>query len=640
MIKKILSLCMLVVLMVSMTACSIIKSEADVLAAAVQESTTVETFNNLNPSVSQAVEYTYPVAIEFEADDLEVDLNQAAISEILLTGDSITYEGSGASIDGSQITITSAGFYRLSGNLLDGQIIVDTQDSGIVTLLLNGIEIANSSNAPIYIKNSEKTVLHLVEGTQNLITDGVQYILEDETSDEPNAAIFSQDDLTINGAGALTVTGQFNHGIVSKDDLKITSGIIVIEAVNDGIKGKDSVSIKDGTISIIAGGDGIQANNDTDSEKGYVVLEGGALTISAGLDGIQAETVLLVNGANLDITTGGGSANSSTQEAWGNWGMIQMPSANTDTESAKGLKAGSDLTINSGGIMIDSSDDALHSNGTLTINAGELQLASGDDGIHADTSLEINGGTLTIDKSYEGIESASLTINAGAIQVVASDDGINAAGGVDSSSINGRPGENNFTIGGDYNLYINGGTILVDAMGDGIDINGSIEMTGGTVIVNGPTTNQNAALDYMGSFNISGGLLIAVGSAGMAQSPSASSSQNSLIHTFSEIQSAGTLIYLESEDGQEIITFAPDKEFQSLVVSSPALQNGSGYNLYTGGNSTGVLSAGLFSGGEYTPGNQEANFTISGTITATGDSMGGFPGGPGGGGGPTRPMRP
>lgn len=639
MFKKFFSILIMVLLLVSITACSTATSEANVLAAAVQESAPAVTDSSLTVSVSPSVKYTDPIVVEYDNEDLEVDLNQAGISDILLTGDAITYEGNGASIEGSQITITSAGVYRVSGDLLDGQIIVDTQDSGSVTLLLNGIEIANSSSAPIYIKSSEKTVLHLVEGTQNIVSDSVHYLFEDETSDEPNATIFSQDDLTINGAGALTINSLYNHGIVSKDDLKITSGTLMVEAVNDGIKGKDSVAVKDGEISIIAGGDGIQAYNDTDSEKGYIALEGGSITIYAGLDGIQAETRLLVNGADLDITSGGGSANSSTLDTWGNWGLQQMPSTTTDTESAKGLKAGIELTINSGQVQIDSSDDALHSNSKLTINAGELKLASGDDGMHSDTSLEINGGAVTITNSYEGIESASLTINAGVIQVNASDDGINAAGGVDGSAINGRPGQNSFAFGSDYNLYVNGGTIQVDAMGDGIDINGSIEMSGGTVIVNGPTSNQNGALDYLGTFNISGGLLIAAGSAGMAQAPSSSSTQNSLVHTFSEMQAAGDLIHIGTEDGQEILTFAPGKEYQSIVVSSPELKNGTGYLIYTGGSSTGELNAGLYTGGDYTPGDQVAYFTISETLTATGVSMGSFPGGPGGGG-PTRPMRP
>lgn len=640
MLKKIVSIAIFIILLVSSTACATTQAEANELVASVQESITSQVESNTTTSTAAFSESSSPISVEYDAEDLGINLGQEGISDILLTGDSIAYDGEGAVVEGTRIIITSAGVYRISGNLQDGQIIVDTQDSDIVTLLLNGIEIANSSSAPIYIKNSEKTVLHLVEDTQSFVTDGAQYILEDEASDEPNAAIFSQDDLTINGAGSLKVTGQYNHGIVSKDDLKITGGTIIIEAVNDGIKGRDSVSIKDGAISFIAGGDGIQANNDTDSEKGYIVLEGGSITINSGMDGIQAETRLLVNGASLDITTGGGSTNGSNLDTWGNWSMQQMPATSTNAESAKGIKAGIELTIQNGLVKIDSSDDALHSNDKLTINGGEIKIASGDDGMHADTSLTINGGSIDIQKSYEGIESASLTFNNGAIQVVASDDGVNAAGGVDASAINGRPGQNAFSSGGNYNLYINGGTILVDAMGDGIDINGSIEMTGGTVIVNGPTSNQNGALDYLGTFNISGGLLIAAGSAGMAQSPSASSNQNSLIHTFTEMQAAGTLVHIESDDGKNIITFAPGKEYQSLVVSSPELKSGTGYVIYSGGSTTGKENSGMFIGGNYTPGNQVASFTISSIVTTTGASMGGFPGGPGGGGGPTRPMRP
>ncbi len=62
----------------------------------------------------------------------------------------------------------------------------------------------------------------------------------------PNAAIFSNDDLTINGGGSLTVDANYNNGIQSKDDLHITGGNISVTAVNDGIKGRDSIAVRDG----------------------------------------------------------------------------------------------------------------------------------------------------------------------------------------------------------------------------------------------------------------------------------------------------------------------------------------------------------------------------------------------------------
>jgi hypothetical protein len=580
------------------------------------------------------------ISVEYDSDDLDSSLSSAGMSYITLKDDSITLDGSGATVDGSTITITSAGTYSISGALNDGQIKVDTQDKEAVKLVLGGVDVTCSTNAPIYIISAEKVVITLADGTENKITDGDSYVFEDAVSDEPNAAIFSHDDLTINGNGSLTVKSNYNNGIQSKDDLKIISGNINVSAINDGIKGRDSITIRDGNITVNTGGDGLQSNNNEDPERGYIAIEGGTLNITAGLDGIQAETSLVISGGNLTISSGGGSANSSSNigdpgNTWGDWRNPMpgtVPTTSDTSPSAKGLKTEVNISITGGTIKIDSSDDSVHSNDSIVISGGNMLLTSGDDGIHADSTVEINSGEIDLTKSYEGIESAVITINDGNIHLVSSDDGINIVGGVDGSAIMGRPGQGNFASSGNNHLYINGGYIYIDANGDGIDVNGPIDMTAGIVIINGPTSNNNGALDHMG-FNLTDGYLLAVGSSGMAQAPDASSEQYSVMYNFSSMQSSGTLLHIETEGGEGVLTFAPTKTYQSIVLSSPELKNGSTYSVYIGGSSTGMVTDGLYSGGAYTPGTQATNFTISGVITTVGSPSGGFPGGgfPGGG---------
>jgi hypothetical protein len=378
----------------------------------------------------------------------------------------------------------------------------------------------------------------------------------------------------------------------------------------------------------------MQSNNDQDSEEGYVSIESGTIDITAGEDGIQAETSVVISGGDIAVSSGGGSVNSSSNigepgNTWGNWdnrGMENEPDSGSSSGSAKGIKAGVDITINGGTINVDSSDDSIHSNDSLTISGGNIVLASGDDGIHSDSTLEIDGGEISITKCYEGIDSAVVTVNDGTIHLVASDDGINVVGGVDGSSVNGRPGQNAFNSFGNNYLYIHGGYMAIDAAGDGFDINGSINMTGGVVIVNGPTRNDNGALDYLGTFEITGGFVVAVGSSGMAQAPSTSSTQYSVMVNLSSPQSAGTMVHIESEDGEEILTFVPTKAYQSLVLSSPELEGGSTYVVYAEGSSTGTFTDGLYSGGTYTAGTQIISFPISSTVTSVGSSGGGFPG--------------
>jgi hypothetical protein len=486
------------------------------------------------------------------------------------------------------------------------------------------------------VVSANKAILVLADGTENRLTDGDSYTLADEESDEPNAAVFSESDLTINGDGALNVTANYNNGIASKDDLKIVSGEITVQAANDGLKGRDCIGVKDGTIALTTGGDGLQSNNDEDPEKGFILIEGGALTITAENDGIQAETALLIGGGDFTISTGGGSANGRTHTDAGFGG--QRPGQTTSSEattetttastSAKGLKAGSAVLVTGGTFTIDSADDTLNSNGTIQIDGGSLDLASGDDAVHADQSVEINGGELSIATSYEGIESVQINLNDGIIHLTSTDDGINgissgSASGATAAAAQGPAGE-----GGDAQLVISGGYTSIDAGGDGLDINGTVQMTGGTVLINGPTNNGNGAIDYYSEFKVTGGLLVAVGSSGMAEAPSENSTQYSIMVNLEQAQQAGTLVHVQDQNGEELLTFLPTKQYQSVVISSPDIESGSTYTLFLGGSSSGKETDSLYSDGSYTPGTEYVSLEVSGITTVSGATgMGGGPGG-------------
>lgn len=523
--------------------------------------------------------------VTYDANDYYTDWKNETPNYISLTENSATLKGTGATASGSKITITSAGVYVISGKLDNGQIIVDVKDKGTVKLVLNGAEINSTNNAPIYVKSAEKTIISLEEGTENLISDGEKYVLSDAETDEPNAAIYSKDDLTINGTGKLTVHGNYNNGITSKDDLKITGGNIQIYSADDGLMGKDIVAIKAGTIAIEAGGDGIKSSNDTDKAKGSVALEGGTFNIKSEADGIQANTAVLISDGRFTISSGGGSANATSKTGdkmggpLGSKDNADTETDETETVSAKGIKASTEISISGGTFKIDSADDALHSSKNLTITSCDFTIKAGDDGIHADENLLIKDGKINITKSYEGIESNIITLSGGEIHIISTDDGINAAAGsTEAAETKGAPGES----AGTSKLNINGGSITVDASGDGLDANGSITMTKGTVIVNGPTTSGNGTLDYDGTFVISGGVLMAAGSSGMAQTTSDESTQNSIIMTYTKTQKAGTVVHLKDSKGNIVETVTPKKDYQSLVISSPNLVKDATYTLYSG----------------------------------------------------------
>jgi hypothetical protein len=527
-------------------------------------------------------------------------------TQVVLNGSSVTVDGTGATVDGSIVTIISAGAYDIVGSLSDGQIVVDTKDEEAVRLILGGVSIRSSTSSPINVVNAQQTVIVLADNTENYVADGASYIFEDPAEDEPNATIFSKDDLTIEGNGSLAVDGNYNDGISSKDGLTISGGIIAINSVDDGIRGKDYLTIKDANITVNAEGDGLKSDEDEDASKGFISIENCIINITAGGDAITAETDVVITSGEYILSTGGGSSRS------------------TGDTSAKGIKAVVSLVIDDGTITIDSADDAIHSNGVLAINGGNLAISSGDDGIHADSDLEVNGGEIYVAKSYEGIESRSvISINNGDIHIVSSDDGLNVAGGNDGSGMNewprdpGQrpPGMGGFPDVGDYHLYIKGGYIVIDANGDGIDSNGSVVMTDGDVIVHGPTENMNGALDHV-SFKITGGFLVAAGSSGMAQAPDMSSTQYSLLLNLNSQQQAGTLFHIQTSEGDEILSFAPVKRYQSIAFSSPELIKGSTYDVYYGGSSTGIVVDGLYADGNYTPGTKYTDFTISSIVTS------------------------
>ena len=623
--KTIIRVFLLITLLISLTACSKATVSPTVLSPIATESALLTNPIESEQQVTAAIDTS--ISVEYDADDLDIDMNTSDMTTLTLKGDSIEVVGGGVNVEDQIATITSGGTYQLSGVLENGQIVVDTKDDIAVQLILNGVNITSKTSVPIYIIHADKVMVTLGSQTENYLTDGATYTSIDE-NEEPDAALFSKSDMTINGDGALIVKANYNNGITSKDDLKIVSGTITINAVNDGIRGRDSIVVKDGVVTINAGGDGLQSNNDEDGEKGYVLIEAGTFSITANNDGIQAETRLIIQGGHFVITTGGGSIAGSA-------GVMGMQgNTNQTSDSAKGLKAGVALVISDGSFEINAMDDALHSNDNITIHGGVFTLSTSDDAIHADILVTINGGDLNMTQSYEGIESESIVINNGTIHLVSSDDGFNTTASDSSTTTTtqqmpGRGGGGFETGGG--SLYINGGYIYVNAGGDGLDSNGPITKTGGTVIVNGPTNNGNGSLDYLNAFNISGGYLLAVGSSGMAEAPSASSSQYSLMYNFTAMQAAGTMLHIETESGESILTFTPEKNYQSVVFSSPQLTNGTNYVIYTDGNASGTQVDGLYSDESYSGGTFIANPTLSGIVTIFGAQGGGFPGAPGGG---------
>jgi len=526
-------------------------------------------------------------------DDDDYIWDNAKAIQIRLNENSIAVDSGSVLVSGSIATIISAGTYLITGSLTNGQLIVNTTDEGDVKLILNNVNITCATSAPLYISSAGKVIIILADGSENYVTDGTTY--QNVVDNEPNAAIFSKADLTIFGKGSLTVDGNYNDGISSKDGLIIKSGTLTVSAADDGIRGKDYIFIYDAGITINSGGDGLKSDNENSTSSGFITVETGSYNITSGGDAIAAETTIEVNGGEFDLTSGGGSSKATYQSA-----------------SAKGIKGIVSVLINDGTFTINSADDGLHSNAKVEINGGTIDISSGDDGIHADAGITIANGNINITKSYEGIESAGITIDNSTLRIVASDDGFN--------STKGSAVESN----DNSCLTINSGYVYVNSSGgDALDSNGNIVINGGTIVAHGPLSQPEVGLDYNGTCKLSGGTLVISGpGSNMTQSVSTSSTQYSVLVKFSSTLSANSLVHIQDSDGNDVLTFAPVHTYQSIIFSSSNLKSGRTYTIYTGGNSTGTVTDGLYTGGTYSGGSIYQSFTVSSIVTTIGSTGG------------------
>lgn len=235
--------------------------------------------------------------------DTEINVDQSLL--IKLNGDKVDVGNSGATYEDCVLSITKAGVYRLQGKLDDGQIFVSVDKAETVELILDGCEITCKTSAAIYCDSVDKLYITANAGTKNVLSDARNYIYPAVGVDEPNACIFSDDDITLRGSGTLTVNGNFNNGVSSKNDIKIKDITLTVIANNTGIRGKDSVEINSGVVTVDAKNDGLKASQETKADKGYIEINGGTVTISADDDAIQAYASIAINGGNVTVSAGG-----------------------------------------------------------------------------------------------------------------------------------------------------------------------------------------------------------------------------------------------------------------------------------------------------------------------------------------------
>ena len=477
----------------------------------------------------------------------------------------------GVTVEDGTLTITKAGTYKLSGEY-QGQIKVETADSDAVRLVLDNANITNSSGAALNVVNADEVILYSASGTTNTISDGADYTATGE--DDPDAVVYSKADLTIAGEGTLKVNGNHEDGIHTSDGLVIASGTLEVNAANTGIKGKDYVDILGGTINVTAQQDGIKSTNDTDEGKGWTRLSNGTVTVNAGDDGFKASRVVEISGGSLTVE-----------------------------QSDEGIEA-QYINVSGGDVNVTSADDGM--NASLKTSDSESTDSSANTSDTANQQQgSLPGGQQngTSNQQQQGTgqpPQGQPPAMSGTSQDGTSQNGTTGTGqqGMGQPPQGGMPGGGGGTFEVvDAAINVSGGHVTVNAEGDGIDSNGVTTLSGGTLIVNGPSQGGNAALDTNGDLLLNGATVLSGSTADMFEAPSTNSTSGYLKLTNSSGFEQGSTVQVADSSGKVVANYKVTKSnVQLVLVSSSSIVKGQSYTVYTTTSAVDSNAASLASG--------------------------------------------
>lgn len=381
--KRLLIILGIVVLAISLIACA---------------DPTIDTASKEDNPVSEVQELeTLTIEIDnemFSSRDMESGYDENNSIAIDLEDDATNTNNESVSVADNVVTIAQEGTYILRGALSDGQIIVDAEDTDKIQIVLENVEISNSSSAPIYIKQADKVFITLVNNSENTISVNGEFISVDDNNID--AAIFSKDDLTINGGGLLTIRNEYGNGITSKDDLVLTNGIYDINTSGHGLEANNSIRISSGSFNIVSGKDGIHSENSDDNTLGFVYIQNGDFNLTAEDDGISGTSKVQIDSGNITIPK-------STEGIKGNYvlindGSIDINSADDGINATNLASNDALIEINGGDItivMASGDTDAIDSNGDIYVNGGNFDLTCGSS-FDADGTIVHNGGRVVI----------------------------------------------------------------------------------------------------------------------------------------------------------------------------------------------------------------------------------------------------
>lgn len=470
-----------------------------------------------------------------------------------------------------------------------------------------GASVASDTSGGSAASSSGTTSATAVSGTT------VEDVLDDDVAVETGDTAYDEADATAITLSGTTASSDSDAVTVADGTVTISAagtyvldgeltGQVVVDSAGDGVV---RLVLDDATIT----SETTAAIDVVDAGSVVVVLADGstnALADAATYDDTSEDAPTGTLYSTADLTIGGTGSltvtGNSNNGIVGKDGLVITGGTIDVTSVDDGILGKDYLVLADGTVTVDAAGDTFKSDNTedagagfVLIEGGELTVTSQDDGIKG-VQVLVSGGTVDVTGSNEALEGSLIVIDGGDVELHSADDGVNAASSDDSASTDGQPG-GEMAADDSLALYVNGGTLEVWASGDGLDSNGSATITGGEITVYGPTTDGNGALDVNGIFDVSGGTLLATGSAGMMVAPSTDSAQGWIATALDTAAVAGSEVVVTDAAGEEVASYTPQKDFASVVLSSADITSGETYTVTVDGTSTTVTAGEAPAGG-------------------------------------------
>ena len=521
------------------------------------------------PALAQSGTQESQSVTSFQA---QTSYDESRATQITLADQTATVTGQGASFSDQTLTITQTGTYVLTGSGKNIKLVVEAADTDQVHLVFQNLTLEGEGTL-LQINKAQEVVISLAEGSQNALTES-----QASDDEEVKATIHSQVPLTLNGTGNLTLTALTKNALEVEDDLKVLGGTYTVKAANHGFKAEGALAIEAATLTIEAGKDGLHAEHDETTERANISLNPTQLSIAAIEDGVDAGNELTIKGGTITVS-----------------------------QSEEGLEArvirqlGGDVTIKSSddGVNASTGSSSKTSDTSTTSKTSDANTTSNT----ADTSS--SASQATTDSATASIAASQATATPVATSQT---DQVNKDKNAPPPSPpagqappqGGQPPQNGQGPGGmppggqeesdpSLQIILEGGTLTIDAEGDGIDSNGTVSISGGSLVVNGSVQGGNGPLDAAGDITITGGTVWALGTSDMLQGFAQGSTQASI--TANIAGTAGQTLIILNAKGKEVARQTASKDFQAVIMSSADLVDGQTYTIQVEGTTQTATAA-------------------------------------------------